>query len=350
MKISIIIPIYNSERFLKKCLDSVINQSYKNLEIILINDGSIDKSGDICNQYALKDNRIKLINKKRNEGVSEARNTGIDLATGDYFYLLDSDDYIPIDSIQIFHQRAKETQADIIIGKLNYVDENGFISSIISFDNLKIEPEELMKTKQKFRVFFGKSFGASAGNKFYRLDFVKSKGIKFESEIYYGEDLLFNIKLYLNYPTVELINETTYYYFQNLNSVTSNPKKDLVINYIKLVTSLYKYAKSINKLEENYDLISFNSFTAIDNCCLNCFHHSNKKFSEMKREISLFKKSKIINTGLKKLAVGKYFTEIPRKDWKYFSLLFAILYNLNLLGLATFLQICRFKFLNSRKN
>src|SRR5690606_32725285 len=92
-KISIIIPIYNASAFLEKCIDSVINQSYDNLEIILINDGSTDSSLDICKKYANSDDRIKLINKE-NGGVSSARNMGLEVVTGDYIGFVDSDDYI----------------------------------------------------------------------------------------------------------------------------------------------------------------------------------------------------------------------------------------------------------------
>jgi len=111
--ISIIIPVYNVESYLKDCLESVINQTYKNLEIIIINDGSQDNSKEICYNYAKKDSRIKLINKK-NEGVSAARNTGMDLATGEYISFIDSDDYIDNDMIEIFYKPEVNNKEKIV--------------------------------------------------------------------------------------------------------------------------------------------------------------------------------------------------------------------------------------------
>ena len=92
-EISIIVPVYNVEKYLSQCIESIINQNYKNIEIILVNDGSTDKSGDICDSYSLKDNRIKVIHKK-NEGVSIARNTGLKVATGEYIAFVDGDDFV----------------------------------------------------------------------------------------------------------------------------------------------------------------------------------------------------------------------------------------------------------------
>ncbi|HJA50079.1 MAG TPA: glycosyltransferase, partial [Candidatus Fusicatenibacter intestinipullorum] len=96
VKISVIIPVYNVEKYLKRCLDSVINQTYKNLEIILIDDGSTDNSGKICDEYAQKDERIIVIHKE-NGGVSSARNKGLDICIGDYISFIDSDDWINLE-------------------------------------------------------------------------------------------------------------------------------------------------------------------------------------------------------------------------------------------------------------
>lgn len=343
MKISIIIPVYNAERYLNKCLESVINQTYKKLEIIVVNDGSVDNSEKICNEYALKDKRIIVIHKS-NEGVSEARNTGINIATGAYFYLLDSDDFISSETIDIFIKRAKRTKADILTGKLISVDENGVVDSTFTFDKDRIEKKNLMDSKEKFIYFFGKSFGACAGNKLYRTEYVKSLDIKFEKIIYYGEDFLFNLKLYVNYPNIELINDDTYYYYKNSSSISNSYKKGLADRYIDLVTSFYNYTEKMNKVKENQDLISYNSFTAIDNTCLNCFGFSKYTLSGIKSEIKKFKKSKIIGEGIKNLALGRYLKEVPRKDWRYFSRIFSILYTLNLIDLAALIQILRFRY------
>ena len=107
--ISIIIPVYNVEKYLAKCIDSILNQAFTDWELILIDDGSVDQSGKICDEYACKDNRIKVTHKK-NEGVSKARNTGITLAKGEYICFIDSDDWIDVNYLQNF--KIQEQQCD----------------------------------------------------------------------------------------------------------------------------------------------------------------------------------------------------------------------------------------------
>ena len=112
-KISVIIPVYNVEKYLSACVNSVINQTYKNLEIILVDDGSTDKSGEICDEYALKDERIKVYHKQ-NGGLSSARNYGLDRKNGDYVFFLDSDDFISLRCLEKLHEVSIEQNADIV--------------------------------------------------------------------------------------------------------------------------------------------------------------------------------------------------------------------------------------------
>ena len=110
--ISIIVPVYNVENYLRKCVDSIINQSYKNLEIILVDDGSTDSSGKICDEYSLKDSRIKVIHKK-NGGLSDARNAGMEIASGDFWGFVDSDDYIDSDMYSVLLENLLGAEADL---------------------------------------------------------------------------------------------------------------------------------------------------------------------------------------------------------------------------------------------
>lgn len=125
--ISIIIPVYNVERYLRECIDSIIAQTYKNLEIILVDDGSSDKSGEICDEYSKKDSRIKVIYKK-NGGLSDARNVALDIAKGDYIGFIDSDDYIEKDMFQILYNLAEEYNAEISSISFYKMLENKVIS------------------------------------------------------------------------------------------------------------------------------------------------------------------------------------------------------------------------------
>ena len=125
--ISVIVPVYNVEKYLDKCIQSIVDQTYTNLEIILVDDGSPDNSGAICDEWAEKDNRIKVIHKA-NGGLSDARNAGLDIATGEYIAFVDSDDYIELDFYDKLYNVIKATNCDISICNLRKVYENNNVS------------------------------------------------------------------------------------------------------------------------------------------------------------------------------------------------------------------------------
>ena len=123
IKLSIIVTIYNREKYLEKCINSILNQTFNSFELILVNDGSTDRSADICDKYANLDSRVRVIHKK-NGGVSSARNVGIDNSNGEYIGFVDSDDYIKDDMYEIMYTKAKEFLADIVICRCIDVKED----------------------------------------------------------------------------------------------------------------------------------------------------------------------------------------------------------------------------------
>lgn len=134
--ITVIVPVYNVEKYLRRCLDSIIRQTYQNLEILCIDDGSIDNSGEICEQYAARDARIKVIHQE-NQGLSTARNKGLDAATGEYLAFVDSDDYIAADVLEQLYQGAVSSDATCVICGYNCVDSNGSILSTYSVHSVQ---------------------------------------------------------------------------------------------------------------------------------------------------------------------------------------------------------------------
>lgn len=122
--ISIIVPVYNVEQYLSRCVDSLVNQTYHNIEIILVDDGSPDRSGEICDEYAKKDKRVKVIHQS-NGGLSDARNTALDIAKGDYLMFVDSDDWIEKKTCEILNRLASDNKADTVIFGLNFVFDSG---------------------------------------------------------------------------------------------------------------------------------------------------------------------------------------------------------------------------------
>ena len=142
--ISIIIPIYNVEKYLEKCLDSILNQTYKNLEIILIDDGSTDNSPNICNSYCEKDKRIKIIHKN-NEGVSSARNKGIELSKGKYIVFIDSDDYVSNEHIEVLYDCIISNNVDLVISNLIDISEDGIILNNEEKESFLMNKDQCLK-------------------------------------------------------------------------------------------------------------------------------------------------------------------------------------------------------------
>ena len=133
--VTIVLPIYNVEKYLNRCINSIVNQTYKNLEIILVDDGSPDKCSQMCDEWEKKDTRIKVVHKQ-NEGLGMARNTGIENATGDYICFFDSDDYLELTAIEKLYKLAKKTDSDIVTYGYSKVDDSGNIYESVFLANL----------------------------------------------------------------------------------------------------------------------------------------------------------------------------------------------------------------------
>lgn len=249
--VSVIVPVYNVEKYLKKCLDSIIFQSYKNLEIILIDDGSIDSSGKICDEYSQEDIRIKVIHQK-NQGVAIARNVGIDNATGKWILFVDSDDWISSSLIDVCMKYLDESKEIAIFGhKREYQDmksENEY---------LKLEENITFLTSKHFKDFqmeifnrdrktdFDKSLiKAASPCKIYNKEFLSKYELKFPEHIPTGEDGIFNLYVF-KYATQGIcIQEPLYFNRQRLESATHNynPKieKDLSALHLQYLAFLDK--------------------------------------------------------------------------------------------------------------
>lgn len=208
-KISVIVPVYNVEKYIDKCLNSIVNQTNKNLEIILIDDGSTDRSGDICEQYAMCDSRIKVIHQK-NQGLSSARNRGLDIASGEYIGFVDSDDWISIDMYQILLTTALKYNADIVECGYEKVYEN---KEYIIDSNIEITEDKIFILNNiealHEEMQWGK-FTAIACNKLYR----KCLFLKFRYPIgKCHEDEHLTYKLLYSCNRLVSINEIKLYYY-----------------------------------------------------------------------------------------------------------------------------------------
>lgn len=230
--ITIIIPIYQVENYLKKCLDSVINQTYKNLEIILVDDGSKDNSPQICDEYKRKDNRIKVIHKE-NGGLSDARNSGMKMATGKYIGFVDSDDYIKEDMYEILYKNMINTKADISICNLLMIKENDKVEDIEEKQHIV----EFGK-KEALKLLIENKIRSYAWNKLYKkelfdnIEFPKGKKM---------EDMAVMHKIFEKAEKVVYTDKIEYYYLQRSDSILGNIDLKLTNDLRYFVTERYKY-------------------------------------------------------------------------------------------------------------
>lgn len=234
-KISVIVPIYNVEKYLKQCLDSILIQTYKNLEIILVNDGSTDNSLKICEEYCKKDRRFKLINK-RNGGLSDARNVAIDVASGKYLICIDSDDYISKDLIATLYMDIKNNQSDIAVSGFLPVYDNMIVEDDFDVDGLKIfNTEEALET-----MLYQKDCTTSAWGKLYKTSLFE--GIRYpKGKI--CEDLDTTYKLFDKADIITIRKDKMYYYRQRKNSIIKqefSPSRMDSLDFAKKETTFIK--------------------------------------------------------------------------------------------------------------
>ena len=218
--ISVIIPVYNVEKYLRRCLDSVIAQTYQNLEIICVDDGSVDESGKICDQYAVRDARIKVIHQE-NQGLSAARNKGLDAAEGEYIAFVDSDDYILEDMYKKMLDKLLNYNVDLCVCQWQYEFSDG--RQVVKRKN--IAPTIYgRKTSLEFARFlymgnYENGVVVAAWNKLYRrtlLDKIRFEGRIHEDEAFSGRIMAKNISVYV-------MEEQFYVYAQNGDSLTNKP-------------------------------------------------------------------------------------------------------------------------------
>ena len=263
--VSVIMPVYNAEEFLDKSVSSVINQTYKNLEILLIDDCSTDNSYNILKEYANKDNRIKLFHNKQNKHVSATRNVGIKNATGKYLYFIDSDDFIDNDYIEHLVKTAEKENADIVVNTNIYKCKNKRKKNIfknIQMDSNTIYNKYVIKTNPSIWYML------------FKRELQEKNNIFFPIDIKIGEDAIFNILFFAKANIVSVISPNSFYYYNqnNENSIITTINYNLYFNNALLIISnTHQYLKENNLLDKvaNFNLIVFKEILFLN--------HFNKK-------------------------------------------------------------------------
>lgn len=325
MKVSIVVPVYNAEMYIKKCLDSLLNQTYKNIEIVVVDDGSVDSSYEILKGY--KD-KILLIRQK-NHGVSYSRNKGIQKATGDYIMFVDVDDWIDLDMVEKLYSESENGNIDII--RCGYIREYCDHQEFYSCVNKKI------KIKNNKSIIYEKFVNnydlASPCGQLIKRECIRKK---FDDDIIVGEDYLFNLDLYTNSNSFVLLPECYYHYLYNINSATTviDYKKikkrceDSIYVYSKLLDYTNSWQYSSNNIEQ---LIYYRIIKELNMKLISMFKINDRKDDKKRQLIEIFfdnndvmcfaKKLKLI-TIIKKFCIYSLFIVCIKLNLKKLYMLF----------------------------
>lgn len=255
-KVSIIVPVYNVEKYLDKCLKSLVNQTFKDFEIIIVNDGSPDNSSQIIENYRLKySNMIKVITQQ-NQGLSDSRNNGLKLATADYIIFVDSDDYIELNMVEKLYKEITEKQADVVICGNNVVNENYELLS-------KAFPNKYESYDFVTQMIFG---NLSAWNKIIKKSILDDKYLFFRSNVWY-EDIDFSFKLFLKAKKIFILHENLYNYLLRSGSIMNSKNLIKNLDLIKAFDEIIQYSKKSNYYNKYYNEIEF---LAVNHLYISC--------------------------------------------------------------------------------
>lgn len=260
-KVSIIIPIYNVAEFIDECIESAHKQTYKNIEIILVDDGSPDDCGEKCDEWAKKDDRIKVIHKE-NGGLSSARNAGLDAATGEYIYFLDADDFIKEDLLEnaIFHMEQGYDLVSFMCvalyadGRTKPLPYNK--TGVFEFDNEKSKSDFLIQLVATGQI------GWEAWTRVFKRDIIEQNQLRFvDNRKIFAEDLYFSLCYCLHVKKIKCTTDTFYYYRQRENSIMGQETTRLNVNRInelgKAVLLYYEQHNASECIIDNFPAIHF---------------------------------------------------------------------------------------------
>lgn len=263
--VNVIVPVYNCEKYLGKCIDSILKQTYKSLVVIIINDGSSDSSYEIAERFSKLDKRIKLINQE-NKGVSAARNNGLQNSAGKYILFVDADDYIENNMIQLLVNASEKYNAQITSSGLFIeecsTDHLGKVLESIAFDDGKI----IILNNEELRCVFPEKLITavfhSAFAKLYRLDYIKQNNALFDPDLSLGEDYLFNLPLFRNIDKYVYIAKPLYHYkrYYSNNTLSRKYRADLFETELKLFNATISILNSWNTDKKQYDRYIYELF------------------------------------------------------------------------------------------
>jgi len=306
--ISIVVPVYNVENYLESCLNSILNQSYKNIEIIVVNDGSTDNSLEIINQFLLKDKRVKLINQK-NKGLGGARNTGLEYSNAELIVFVDSDDIINKTMIEKLYYKQKERDSDIVTCRYKRVFRDGRIDLISHNETYS---DNLLKD-----ILLG-HIAPMAWNKLYKKKLFMNNDIRYPEELYY-EDQYPLIQLFFNAKKVDQCDEVLYTWFITESSISKTISQKHIKDFFEVMKKILVYL--INNKQQKYIDIFVNRvfYLTISHILVN--------FEKIKNKNDFLKLLMILDESFKSLFKNIAYLEIIKN--KYLNMYINFLSKIN---------------------
>lgn len=248
--VSVIIPIFNAEKYLEECLNSIIAQTYSSLDIILVNDGSSDKSLEICNKYELVDKRVRVFTQN-NQGVSVARNLGLDHIRGEYVAFSDSDDIWEKSGIEKLVLSIEKNNTDLAVGAYNLYDHIKKVQTKVSY----LDKEVYSIKDYLYFLNIGKTspFFGSQCNKLYKKEIVNK--IRYKEGVSYAEDYLFNLGVLKKVNTISNVEEAIYNYRQSRKNALSGSQAKDILKHWEANKNVYKETKELFQLHDCFELL-----------------------------------------------------------------------------------------------
>lgn len=339
IEVSVIIPVYQAEDYIEKCLYSILKQSYQEIEILLIDDGSTDNSPKICDEFSNKYSFVKTIHQK-NQGCGITRNIGMNNTKGKYLVFVDADDYLDDkDYLRIMVEQIQEQQADIVVGNYSrYYNgrvirakehgyHNGMDSRTIDF---------------QFQGFFSGGVLAYAWCKMYRRKFIENHNLQF-TDLEYSEDKLFNMECYACKPIYAFVDACVYCYRDNPASLSHIYKSNFFEIWIRLATKYKEYLMERGE-EQGKGMVAFTILFAVFFHSKQEYEYAGRKMSVVRKVIMRYAKQRLAAQAFSELAQGKYLQEVSSIKWKFMMRVFCIaikmhLYSIIALGIKLLIEL-----------
>lgn len=315
-KVSIIVCAYNIENYIERCLKSLIEQSYTNIEIIVVEDGSTDKTLYKIEKICKLDNRVKVITQN-NSGAIEARKKGYNISTGKYILFVDGDDWIELNCIEILYKNIKKYDLDILCYGFDYAYEDSKLNRNY-YNSLGFE---MIKQEKFIKDILLCHMPPSMWSKFIKKEFIEKNRIQFPNNITYAEDLAFSNSLAINMPKVGVLRENLYNYYQREGSITNNISEKIfdVAEATKFIKSQLEVKGIIEKYREEFEYCVYihNFESRINNIYGQSKHAYSKKLFEKWNEfkIDITKNKYYLNTIKEASIIGKLVCNVKTKNY-----------------------------------